>query len=321
MPLFLLFTLTILVFPCCRNQQDENVRDFILTEKDLIPEGLAFDPATQTIYVSSTHKRKIVLIDKPGQVRDFISSAQDDIKSVVGMEADPDRNSLWAISSEANPVLPLINPGPDQWRSALYQYELTDGSLIRKYTLHRDSVFLNDLAVAPDGTVYITESRQRGLFSLKPGTDSILVFLDLPEHRFVNGICFTDKPGFVFVCTPEGILSVDLDTKQYSLLPSARDIHAGGIDGLAFYDNYFIAHQSSRVMRFYLSPGRDSITRADTLDSGPEFDSSTTGEVSGGFYYYIVNSQIRSGVDYDRALIKPADSLENIIIRKRKLSP
>jgi hypothetical protein len=88
---------------------------------------------------------------------------------------------------------------------------------------------------------------------------------------------------------------------------------------LAFTGNYFIAHQSSIISRVNLSPGRDSIIKADTLNGGKEFDGSTTGEVSGDHYYFIVNSQIQSGVDYKNRRIKPLDSLADIIIRKIKL--
>jgi hypothetical protein len=144
------------------------------------------------------------------------------------------------------------------------------------------------------------------------------LFIGPLPYEFVNGICFTDRPGILFVCNDKGILSVNLSTKEFFLLPTVNS-DAGDIDGLAFHDNYFIAHQSSKVVRLYLSDNRDSIIRSDTLDSGKEFDSSTTGEVSGTHYYYIVNSQIRSGADYEKLHLKPLDSLENVIIRKRKL--
>lgn len=307
-----------LLFAACDLHQEPDRMNYIITEKDLVPEGLAFDPATQTIYVSSTWKRKIIAMDKNGKLSDFITESQFDIKSVVGMEVDRKRNCLWAISSEANEVLPLKDPGEFQWRSSVYQFSLPDGKLIKRYNLDKDSVFLNDLCVAPDGTVYITETRQKAIYRLRPGADTLELFLEPKPFNFINGICFTDKPGILFACSREGIISIDIATKKYSLLPSAN-INSGGIDGLAFHKNYFIAHQSSKVVRLYLSENRDNIILVDTLDSGKEFDSSTTGEVWGDDYYFIVNSQISSGVNYEKATIKLMDSLENIIIRKIKL--
>jgi hypothetical protein len=145
------------------------------------------------------------------------------------------------------------------------------------------------------------------------------LFLEIKEHQFINGITFTDKPGILFVASVDGIIRIDLSTKQYLLLPETSLLKSKDIDGLSFWGNYFIAHQSSAVVRFYLSPDRSSIVKADTLNAGKEFNSSTTGEVSGGNYYFIVNSQIQSGVDYTNKKIRPIDSLSNIIIRKIKL--
>jgi len=309
----------ILFFNSCRIKNVRNAEDYIITEKDLIPEGLTFDSVTQTIYVSSTYKRKIISIDKEDNIKEFTRESQDDIKSVIGMAVDYKRRSLWAISSEANEVLPLRNPGPEQWRSAVYQFNLNNGNLIKKYILNKDSIFLNDLAISTNGTIYITDTKGNAVYLIKPGADTIELFIETPGFHFLNGISFADRSDRLFVCSSEGILSVDLKTKNYSLLPVAANIITGGIDGLSFNEHYFIAHQSTKVVRFYLSPGRDSILSTDTLDSGKEFDSSTTGEVSGNYYYYIVNSQIQSGIDYETRSIKPMDSLENIIIRKIKL--
>ena len=124
---------------------------------------------------------------------------------------------------------------------------------------------------------------------------------------------------FLFVASTEGIIKIDLSTKAYSLLPETGSLKALDIDGLAFWDNYFIANQSSALTRFYLSSSGDSIVKADTLNTGKEFDASTTGEVANGNYYFIVNSQIQSGIDYANKRLKPIDSLSDIIIRKIKL--
>ena len=204
----------------CTSNND-NATDYTLTEKDLIPEGVAFDGNTQTIYISSTYKRKIVAIEKDGNVKDFISTAQDDIKSVIGMEVDEKTNSIWAVSCEAADVLPLVSPGKDQWRSAVYHFSLPDGKLLGKYALNKDSVFLNDLTVADDGTVYVTESVQKGVYIVRPGSDTLDFFLQLDPNYFINGICFTDKPRILFVATEAGIVRIDIGTKNFSLLPEA----------------------------------------------------------------------------------------------------
>jgi hypothetical protein len=315
-----LLCICLLLFASCKVEEDSKIKDYILSEKDLIPEGIAFDEATETIYVSSTYKRKIIAIDRDGNARDFITGAQDDIKSVIGMEVDEKRNCVWAVSCEAADVLPLKNSNEKKWTSSVYQFGLNDGKLIKKYSLNRDSVFLNDLTVADDGIVYVTESIKKGIYVLRPEVDTLQLFMEIGlPYQFINGVCFTDKPGFLFVASTEGILKIDLSNKTYSLLPETSSLKALDIDGLAFWDNYLIAHQSTAVVRFYLSATRDSIVRADTANSGAEFDASTTGEVAKGNYYFIVNSQLQSGIDYANKRLKPIDSHSDIIIRKIKL--
>ena len=253
----LIVILLLLACISCNTKEEIRIKDYILTEKDLVPEGVAFDESSQTIYVSSTYKRKIVAIGKDGNVKDFVAEAKDDIKSVIGMEVDEKTNSLWAVSCEALDVLPLKNPGKEQWRSSVYHFNLADGKLLGRFPLDKDSVFLNDLTIGDDGSVYITESIQNAVYVLRPASDSLEFFLELKPYHFINGISFADKPGYVFAASTEGILKIELATKKYSLLPESGSLKALGIDGLAFWDNYFIAHQSRAVTRFYLSALRD----------------------------------------------------------------
>ncbi len=315
---FLLLTITI----GCNNKgsiREYSQKDFILDEKDLIPEGVAFDSISNTIFVSSTYKRKIVRINSTGKVSDFIKEEQDGVWSTIGMEVDARRRHLWVVSSQANEVLPLKNPDSLQWRSAVYQYNVETGLLIKSFLLPVKNVFLNDLTVSENGDVYITESMQNNIYRLQDGTDSIQLFLSPKPYTFLNGISFSDQPGKLFVSSTEGILKIDISSGQYNLLKLPDTINAKEIDGLTFYKNGLIGHQSKKVALYKLDEKQDSVTSSSVLNSGAEFDSSTTGEQGNDFYYFIVNSQIQSGIDFKKQAIKPMDSLEKIIIRKLSL--
>jgi sugar lactone lactonase YvrE len=316
------FVLSTLLFACSGNNNKNKVahrKDFILEEKDLLPEGVAFDPVTGSIYVSSTYKRKIVRIDAGGDVKDFVIEKQDGIWSTIGMEADAMRRHLWVVSSQAKEVLPLLDPDSLQWRSAIYQYNLGSATLIDSCLLPLKNAFLNDLTVAPNGDLYITESMQGGIYYLKAGADSLELFLTPAPYTFPNGICFPDQPGHLFVSTAEGILKIDIMNRRYDLLKTGDSINAKDIDGLSYHRGGLIGHQSTKVVRFVLNDSQDSIIYSTVLATGPEFDSSTTGEMGNDQYYFIVNSQIRSGIDFKKQVIKPLDSLEKIIIRKIQL--
>ena len=70
---------------------------FSLKEKDLIPEGITYDPRQQKFYVSSIYKRKIVGINLDGTSFDFAGEAQDGLYSTLGMKVDAARNHLWVM--------------------------------------------------------------------------------------------------------------------------------------------------------------------------------------------------------------------------------
>jgi hypothetical protein len=317
---FLIIVIVMSFSPGCRPADQSNPADMLIAEKDIIPEGLTVDDSTGTIYISSTYKRKIISIDKEGRIRDFIPEKANDIKSVIGMEADSKRGLLWAISSEAGEVLPLIDPGVRQWWSSVFCFSIPGGKLLKQYPLQRDSVFLNDLTVSLDGRVFATETRNNGIYMIPNGGDSLELWLRPIPYTFLNGICFSKRPGFMFVSCAEGILLVELDTRHVRLLPVAPGVDAKDIDGLSFYNGSLIGHQSTKLTRFFLTPGNDSITHSLVINSGPAFDGTTTGEPAGNQYYFIVNSQIQSGVNFKNRTIKPADSLEPVIIRKINLA-
>ncbi|MBL7992450.1 MAG: SMP-30/gluconolactonase/LRE family protein [Candidatus Kapabacteria bacterium] len=294
----------------------------VITEKDLIPEGTAYDPLTKQVFVSSTYKRKIVAIREDGTYYDFVKEAENDLWSTIGMEVDTVRKKLWVISAKSKYVLvSRIPTPPPEWQSKLLCYSLPSGTLEASYLLQPDSgkAFLNDLTVAHDGSVYATESVGNVVCVLPYGASEIKKFLSpVVGYTFLNGLTFSPDNSTLFVASTEGILAVDMKTRAYKLLRADSLIRTGACDGLAFYRNSLIGHQSKIITRFYLNERLDSIIRSEVLDD-KQLNSSTTGEIGGEWYYYIANSQIRSGIDYSTMRIKPLDSLQNVIIKRKKL--
>lgn len=302
----------------CADHQDK--KDYVLTERNLIPEGTAFDARTETIYIGSTFKRKIVQIASDGKIEDFIPEKYEGIASVVGIEVDQDRGILWANTAHANAVMPLTDPDPyKDWTTSICSFDLKTKKLINKYDLRVEKAFLNDLTVTANGDVFATESVNGHIYWINSINDSLELFLNPSGFDFPNGITFSDENNSLFVSSVQGILKINLQNKDYTLLKAIDGIDAEGIDGLSFYENKLIGHQSSKVSVFYLNENGNEIVKCEVLDTGDEFDSSTTGEVGNGYYYFIVNSQIRSGIDKVHHTIKPTDSLKDVIIRRIKI--
>ena len=121
----------------------------VINELDLIPEGFAFDNTTQTAYVSSTYKQKIVALHPDGTYADFKSEKEDGLWSTVGMEVDEINQKLWVISSNAHEVLPMKYPDPKtEWSSKIFEYDLATGQLVKTYEPKISGrFFFNDLCI------------------------------------------------------------------------------------------------------------------------------------------------------------------------------
>jgi sugar lactone lactonase YvrE len=70
---------------------------FTIEEKDLIPEGITYDPGTHQFFVSSINKEKVVAVSENGIAHDFIRRGQDGILQTLGMKVDVIKRRLCII--------------------------------------------------------------------------------------------------------------------------------------------------------------------------------------------------------------------------------
>jgi sugar lactone lactonase YvrE len=295
---------------------------FTIAEPDLIPEGIAYDPKTQTFYVGSTFKRKIVAIERGGRVRDFTKEGQDGAFGFVGMRVDPARHALWAVTSSAGDTMPAR--GLDNaclGCATVMRYDLNTGKLLKKYELGNKPAahFLNDLAVTAAGDVFITDTGTGDLYRITRAKDALEKWVTLGPALYPNGIDATPDGRTLFVATEAGLRRIDVLTAAVTSI--SRSL--GSIDGLYFHENSLIAIQpfqdGRKVARLQLSPAGDSVAKIETLEvHHPTFQQPTTGTVVGQDFYYIANAQLqlfrgmyRNGA-YDKSALK-----EVVILKKR----
>ena len=292
-----------------------STKNYILSEKDLIPEGVAYNTKSNIIYVGSIYKQKVIGLYPDNKVKTVIPHPIFKNLSPLGMEMDNNKGILWMNVALA----PIVNQSNSkEWQTTIMSFDIAENQLIKMYNiLPERKAFLNDLTISEIGKVYATESVNARIYTIDKGSDRLKIFTDLDGYSFPNGI--TSRGNNLFVATNEGILKIDIETKRFNLIKSGPENNPKAIDGLAIYKNYFIGHQSSKISKFYFNMDITEIEKVEILDDGDEFDSSTTGEIGNGYYHYIVNSQIKSGIDVTNQRIKPLDSLERIIIRSIKI--
>jgi hypothetical protein len=306
---------------------------FTVTEKDLIPEGMAYDAAERVFYLSSLRKRKIVRVTpgvagRAAAFEDFTTEAQDGLYCVLGMKVDARRRVLWAISS-AEPFMRGYTKA-DDGKAALFAYDLRTRKLIKKFAPPTDGLhLLNDLALDREGNVFATDTRSSEIFKLSRDAlardgGALEVLVAAGTLASPNGIAISDDGRQLFIASiPQGVYRLDLKTGQLARLPYPQGISLVGIDGLYFYKRSLVGVLNminpGRVARFYLNDALDRVTRAEIVEcDNPLFDDPTTGALAEGSLYFIANSQYESAFDESGAIL-PVEKLHDVFILKAKL--
>ena len=318
---------------------------FKVPEKDLIPESIAYDPATETFYLGSVHKRKIISITNKGEINNFTKEIQDGLWSVIGIKVDARRRVLWVNSGATFAMKGLKNK--HYGLTGVFKYNLENGKLIKKYLVdERPALHLfNGLVLNSRGDVFITDSLFGAVYTITAKNDKLELFLKPSQFTYPNGITLSNDEQYLYVSHTEGTSLINVNTKScYSLTPP-KNVNLCLIDGLYFHNNSLIAIQNDnwhrRVVRFFLSKNLKSsdkknsndltqknhslqddvpfqVERAKILESGNSlFNVPTTGVIVGDMFYYIANSQINQFDHIGKYF--PMDKLRPIIILKVKL--
>jgi len=264
---------------------------FRLKDPKLIPEGIAFDATGKRFLLGSIAQRKIIAADAKGEARDF-SSPADKLDTVLGLAVDSGRGHLYAVSTNG-----FLEEAKSERRNAVVRYELKSGRLVDRFAAP-DAVQLNDLAVAPDGTLYVTDSMSATLFRKKPDETTLTRFGAAGALRGGNGIAL-GADGMLYVASSTGILRLDTATGEPTRLPQPDTVMTGGIDGLYWHDGDLFGVQNvtnpGRVIRIALADKGTRIAGVTVLQSHhhPDFVEPTTGTIANGTLHVIGNSYVR----------------------------
>jgi sugar lactone lactonase YvrE len=274
---------------------------FTVPEKDLLAEGVAYDPRTGAFFVTGVHRRKIVRVDASGRARDFVPEARDGLCSAQAAVADPARRALW-VSSGCSP-LAAGAPPEERGRSWLLEYDLDDATLRRRLAAPVAGGRVSDLALGPDGTLYAADDGGGRVYALGPKEDALRVLVAAGPLVSPQGLAVSSDGRDLFVADyTRGIARVDLATGTVALLPAPDDVLLTGIDGLVLAGDSLVGIQNGlrphRIVRVGLDPERTRVLGATVLARAlPEWDEPTLGVLVGSDLYYVANSQYRLFAD------------------------
>jgi len=270
---------------------------FTVPERDLLTEGIAYDPRSRSFFIGSVHRRKILRVDRRGRVTEFIHPGADLPWAPLGMRVDPGRRVLWVAAAAVPQSLGF--DARDSLRSGLFRFDLGTGALTGRFPVPDDGAphTLGDLAISRSGDVYASDSRGPAIYRVRAGADSLERFTSSPLLLSAQGLVFDSAGRTLYVADyARGILRVDLESRAVRLLDAADGVMALGIDGLYPDRGGLVGIQNgvapARVVRLHLGAAGDRVEALEVLERArPDYSEPTLGVVLGGELFYVANSQ------------------------------
>lgn len=257
-------------------------------EQALLLESVAFDSRGRLL-VSSIHQAGVFRLDLDGTLTRFTREGA--TQGVFGMVADRGRGHLWITSANT-----LYDQIEGEGGSALMRLDLGSGEVQAIYALPEPGHQLSDLALGPDGTVFVSDSTGGGVYMLSPGSGRLEHLVDAPERASPQGLVVSeDGRWLIFSNYGTGLHRVVISTGaiQPVAMPEGRTIR--GLDGLALDGNRIIAiHNGSppgRVLALTLSPDWTQVREMQMLFDGAPLSEPTTGFVTGDSFVFMARSQ------------------------------
>ena len=277
-----------------------------LEERDLLPEGIAYDPRSQSFFIGSIAKRKIVRVAWGNIVSDFAAGALD---SVLGLAVDAPRRRLYAISTTA-----LTDAGRKRRRNAVIAFDVDSGRLLR-YVDVPEAMQLNDVTVAIGGRVFASDSASGAIFEI-PGEGAPRMLVPANRIRGSNGLAASPDGKRLYVAHSTGLAVVDLSTGALTRVANATRENIAAIDGLYAWQGQLIGVENTttpgRVVLITLSGDGATVTKVQTLLSHHHnaLDEPTTGVVTERGFFLLAATGVahyngQGTIDRPESLPKP----------------
>lgn len=272
---------------------------FSLRDVTGLIEGIAWREKTGEFYFGDVNDRAVWRRAADGTIK-RLTPPGDALLGVFGLAVDESTGTLWAATS-AVPAMRGFTADQDG-TAALAEIDLNSGAIRRTIPVERragdqQSHVLGDLALAADGTVWLTDSGGPVVWRLAPGAAALEPFVEHPEFASLQGIVVRAAGALVVADYAGGLLRIDPANRSVRRLDTPAGTTLVGIDGLATGgEGELLAIQNgtrpSRILRIELDPADETITAVTVLESGHiTMAAPSLGCVAtDGAFYYIGNA-------------------------------
>ena len=257
-------------------------------DASLLPEDIGYDPQSGKFLVASVLEKKIVTIDRAGDISEFARAP--DGWPMLALKIDLPHHVVWATEVALQGFADV--PKSSWGRSIILEYDLRSRKLLGRIEGPRASQ-LGDMTITPNGDLLICDSNGGGVYLLNQNGKSL---------KRVDGGDFISPmtPSFisndrVFVADyARGLAVFDLRNKHVRWIPM-QNMHAlQGIDGLYYRNGRLIVIQNAtppeRIVSLQFDPAFTHVTSERIIESGtPDIDPNH-GIIVGDRFYYIANA-------------------------------
>lgn len=264
---------------------------------DFYPEGVDYDPRNTSFIVASVRKRTLSWVTASGRARPFLPPGAKRLDAALAVRIDAARGRIW-VTTRGLPAMEGFQAS-DTVVARVLVFDRR-GRLLAAATAPNDGAphWFGDLAIAPDGTAYLSDSESPILFqaSLRGSQLNLVPMVRHRLFRSLQGLAFDHSGKRLYLADySHGLLRVTPTTGLVEYLEPPPGSTLLGIDGLAYTKHAIIAIQNgvapARVIRIDLDhSGRPS--RVSTADRHlPIADEPTIGTIANGQFVYVANSQ------------------------------
>ncbi len=203
------------------------------------PEGGAFDTATEAFFVGTLEGGDVHRIDaQTGEQTLFYSDERPGSWMTLGMAVDADRDRLWVCAA---------NRDTEPFTGEVWQFDLGSGTRQHAVELSFEGelAWCEDVAVAPDGTAYLTDRENPNVYRVGPSFAQELFATDDALGSALigqNGIVVVPGQDFLLTAVHLPATLQRISLRDGTVLPIdlegdfVDNAIGSGADGMAYVD-------------------------------------------------------------------------------------
>ena len=258
------------------------------------PEGIAYSAQLNGFVITSLTQGKLGVVNTDGQYTDFVIPSQ--LVAGVGVKVADGR---ILVCNSDNGVSSKSSPQTMRKLAQLLVFNINSRQLERQVDLGgllpSENHFANDIAINPDGTVYVTDSFSPVIYRVTSGGQASILVRD--DARFsspsfgLNGIVY--HPGGYLIVANTGagkLYKVDLkNNNAISEVGGISNLPGDGLTLVGTTDLYVVTGGGSRVAQVRSTDNFATATVVKTDEAG--YSQATTSTYVNG-QVYTLNARI-----------------------------